>query len=426
MAKRARTRRTRTPRARTAAKPVALDPTHDLERAAAGVEGARMMVDVPPVRCIPTILPGLDRILCLPGWPLGTIAVVHGPTADGKSAFAVALMISFQRKRGVPVYWDAELAADLPWFGALGLDLSRATIKRPTSYEEIMEGHNQFFANVRAGIAPKAKKGVKFSHPDISFISVLDSMSEALPQEVLDAFGKDDNEVRGTGRLQAAWNKHFVNVVNPSIHGLPIAEVVILHEGEGEKKGKHAPIRVKGGNTPRFQARIQLRVKRVGFEKVKQGDGEVRLCVVHAVQVWKNKLGHGGGETKFFTATADGIARGIPQLDLGRSLFESAKDAGLVVNITETDGRAKKLVGLEVGGVPGGMRLDWVERFNSEPAEFERVAALVRATPLEVGARGGRGRDGPVEDEGPSAEKAGRRGDGLLPPSAFPPPPQAP
>lgn len=384
-------------------KPRAVDAMRDLEIAARNVAGIRSMIDVPTTKCVPTMLPGLDRVIGLPGWPLSTISLFHGPPGDGKSALLVALMTSFQKAGGVPSYHDAELAADLTWFDAMGLDLRRALIHKPTSYEEVMQQFNVLLSNVRIGLAKR-----RFSHPGISFLAGLDSMSKAMPQEVLDKFGDGEQAVREAGRLQAAWNKHFVNVVNPLIYGQPVAVVVILHEGEGEKKGKYTPVKIKGGNAPRFEARIQLRVKAMGFDE----EGGVRVAKVHLVSVWKNKLGGGGGETKFYTATPDGRLRGVPALDLGRSLFESAKDAKVARPIIVKDGAVKKLAGFEVGGQRTGdcSRNAWIDRLNKDDAEFERVGALVRAAPLEVGPRRARDQDPPPpEVKKPRAE--------LLPPA---------
>ena len=393
-------KKTKKPKTPTPPTAPAADPRlHDFEVMMRTLGPATVrMVDLPPVRCVQTLFPGLDRAIELPGWPLQSFSVIHGPPSDGKTAFCVALMAAFQRVGCQAELVDAELTSDPKFFEGLGLDLSTAAVTQPGSYEEVMEHYRSQLAGIRAGLRPG--KGKNRYGAQSAFLSILDSMSKAMPREVLDKFGKDHQAVREAGMLQAAWNKHFVNVLNPSMLGLPIAVVAVLHEGEGQRRGNYTPIRVKGGNAPRFEARLQIRVKAVGFEKV----GERKVAKVHEASVWKNKLGHHGARTRFFTATPEGLDLGLRPLDLALSLYESARDAGLVRPRTEKVGPAKRIVGLDVAGQEGGDRAYWVELLREREPEYRRVAAAVRAAPLARGTGTGR-----RDDDGPS-------GAALLPP----------
>ena len=121
----------------------------ELEKIAKDVGEFKFLKDVEKIAFIPTIFSSFNRAVKLGGAPVSCIWIIHGPNAQGKTAMAVAMLISFQRLGHIACFVDAEHTADADWFKKLGLDIDRTFYYQPEDFEEAIKTIDKLIKSYR-------------------------------------------------------------------------------------------------------------------------------------------------------------------------------------------------------------------------------------------------------------------------------------
>lgn len=298
-----------------------------------------------PVRSVQTIFPQFDVATRVNGYPIQRVVMVHGPSAQGKTFFALGLGKSFLEREHFYYHIDAEFSTPEPWVVEnlrAYADYPTFLAMRPRNYEEVAD-------MIRAACdrLVKARKAGKIPE-HTSALFVVDSIQKLVPKDFLSKLRKSDalggggiDPMSGRGGqvqagFHAAWMKELVPLMYHANAGLVLISRESENVGAGvfEKKYK-----VGGGTAPYYDSSIVARITQAKMPGGWVKKGDVIIGEKHLVQIVKTKVGHKDGKTTrcyFHTSNGEHIPAGF---DFARDVL----DLGLVHGLLEKDGGHKIL-----------------------------------------------------------------------------------
>lgn len=304
------------------------------------------------VEAVPTIFPWYDHVTGVGGHPIGRFTLVHGPSNEGKSEFALGVGASFLRRnhffglvdaeRTTTDAWVRELMGDViadhPGFRALPVG----------TYEQVRGGVRDFCDR----IAEARVKGKL--QPDTSGLVVVDSIRKLVPAKLWDELAKatkadedDGKKKRGrfgkkkptgidgmggrAGQIKAALNAAWVDELVPLLADTRIAMIVITRETEDPDADQWTTKTWKtgGGKALFYEASLDVRVVR-GWVTAGE-DGKQVVGERHRLEIWKTKVA--GKEERVPVAEfhyANGADGRPPGFDLARDLVELGVEIGVL------------------------------------------------------------------------------------------------
>lgn len=301
------------------------------------------------VEAVPTIFPWYDHVTGVGGHPIGRFTLLHGPSNEGKTEFALGVGASFLRRAHFFGLVDAERTttdawvrslmgevADHPGFSALPVG----------TYEQVRAGVRDFADRVA-----EARARGKL-HPDTSALVVVDSIRKLVPaklwEELAKATAADEDaekpKPRGrfgrkppggidgiggrAGQIKAAMNAAWVDELIPLLADTRTAMIVITRETTDANAEPWARDWHTGGGSALFyEASLDVRALR---SWTRLPDKTV-IGETHTLEIWKTKVA--GKEEKVPSAkfhVSNGVDGRTPGFDLPRDLIEMGTEIGVV------------------------------------------------------------------------------------------------
>jgi len=246
------------------------------------VEGAIHLADLADTQIVPTIFPGLNRASQVGGVPVSCSMLVHGPSGEGKSAFAFGTCASFQRQGHFTFLIDAEHTAEKKFAGELGVDKDQMIIYRPQTYEGTTKRVEKLINNFKKG-----RDSGKI-HQNRCLLIVVDSITKLVPEKELEDFGKVGKGYPIRALLNTAW----IDRLTPVVASMPILFMMIAHEKiKIDASPWEDSIRIKGGDGLKFESTMSVRVWIQ--KKLKEGPTGKKIEVgrLHKAILEKSKVG---------------------------------------------------------------------------------------------------------------------------------------
>lgn len=293
------------------------------------------------VEAVPTIFPQYDDVTGVGGQPISRFTLVHGPSNEGKTEFALGLGYSFLRaghffgladaERTTTDKWVRSLmgeVADHPGFQALPIK----------TYEQVRDSVRHYCDT----IASAREKG-DLPH-DMTGLVVIDSIRKLVPKKLWEELAKlQGDEKKATkgkkrgapkgidgfggraGQMKAALNAAWVDELIPLLADTRMSMVVIAREtkdGDADPWVGDKDWKVGGGSALFYEASLDVRITR-GWTK--DSDGRI-LGERHKLEIWKTKIA--GKQTKvpighFHTSNGTLTPAGF---DMARDLIELGLD----------------------------------------------------------------------------------------------------
>lgn len=294
-----------------------------------------------PVLAVPTRFVQVDFATRVWGWPIQRACVIHGPSNEGKSAFAIGLCASFVEAGGMAKYDDAERTTVPKWARALigdTFDSERFIGTKPDSYEQCVDDSREFHRMVAAA----RDEGELPEHA--SAIQVVDSLRKLVPEDVIAKIKKEGaggakGSVDGMGgraaQIRAALNAAWLDELIPLTDKCRTAWLAIARESENtEKDGMwDLDYKVQGGKAVVYDSALRCRIERKGWIQIPDPNGGDKKIVVgerHQVAILKTKIGAKEGKVTYaYFHTSNGTI--APEgFDRARDVAELAVRFGIV------------------------------------------------------------------------------------------------
>jgi RecA/RadA recombinase len=301
------------------------------------------------VDSVPTRFVQYDHVLGVGGHPISRITLLHGPSNEGKSEFALGLGESFLHRDHFFGFVDAERTTPLPWVQGLMKGLERHpgfVAMAANTYEKVRVDVRRFCEEIGQA---REKREVP---EDTTGLLVVDSIRKLYPEKLFDELmkeitKKDDKPSRPgmkgkqaekkpqlgsrAEQIKAAMNARWMDELVPLLADTRCTMVIIAREyANSEATGKFDREWVVGGGKALFyDSSIDVRVSRQwvydGTEKERRVVGERRVLDIH-----KTKLsGKSVKVPRSYYHTSNGLL--VPEgFDVARDLLELAENAGIV------------------------------------------------------------------------------------------------
>ncbi len=314
-----------------------------------------------------TIFPAINRDTKVGGWPNQRIALVHGPSGDGKTSFLHGIGLSYLMGGHFYLFVDAEYTSPEDWLRKLmaqQADSPGFRALRPTSYEQTTEAVRD-----AAHAIVDAKKAGDLP-PDVACFIVIDSIRKLVPEKLFKALSEDKGGIDGmNGRaamMKAALNAQWLDELVPLAHHCNLSIAIIAREME---KAATQPweddFKIAGGKALVFESSLVCRVQRSNY--VYQGADKDRVVVGerHVVRITKTKVAATEGKsTDSFFHTSNGVL--VPEgFDRARDVVELGKQLGII----EVRGSSMMYGGQKLG--QGDHQA--VKRLTADTALFDEI-----------------------------------------------------
>ncbi len=337
------------------------------------------------VRSVPTILPWLNAVSGVGGWPTDRFALVHGPSNEGKTTLLIALLKSFVDRAHFAALIDAEQTTPFSFVESFMGESARHpgfVATREAGYENVRKFVRRFCD--RIGEA-RAKRQIP---EETTAIVALDSIRKLVPERIWDeltkeAEGKAKRGMRGkpakrgvdgmggrAAQMKAALNAAWLDELVPVLSQTGVGMVVIARETVEEKQFGEE-VRLTGGKALFFDSSLVVRVTRAKSILDGEGAGAPLVGERHSVEVYKTKIaGKGVRWPEAFFHTSNGRLEGVPAgFDRARDLLALAVDRGAV---TASDGFFS-IGKLKLGRGENAV----VRRLHAEPDLLARVESAI-------------------------------------------------
>lgn len=294
-----------------------------------------------PVRSVQTIFPQFDVATRVGGYPIQRVCMVHGPSAEGKTFFALGLGKSFLEREHFYYHIDAEFSTPEPWVVEnlrACADYPTFLAIRPRNYEEVADmirkACDRLVKAREAGKIPEHTSAL-FAVDSIQKLVPKDFLSKLRATEAKGGGGIDPMSGRG-GQVQASFHAAWMKELVPLMYHANAGLVLISRESENVDGGMfEKKFKVGGGRAPYYDSSIVARCTRAPLKdggEVKKGS--VIIGERHSVKIVKTKVGHKDGkisECFFHTSNGKHIPAGFDfardVLDLGLQCGMLKKDA---------------------------------------------------------------------------------------------------
>ena len=181
----------------------------------------------------PTCFVQIDRATKCRGWPLQRIAIVHGPSGMGKTAFVHGLGLSFLCANDIYAYVDAEFTTPEDWLVKLMAEHAASpgfVAMRPTSYESTVSAVRDLVEKLAA-----AKRN-KVVAPGTSALIVVDSIRKLIPDRLMAKLAKSEGGIDGMGgraaMYKAALNAQWLDELVPLLYHAGATMIFVARETE--------------------------------------------------------------------------------------------------------------------------------------------------------------------------------------------------
>lgn len=294
-----------------------------------------------PVIAVPTRFVQVDFATRVWGWPIQRCCVIHGPSNEGKSAFAMGLCGSFVDAGGMAKYDDAERTTVPKWARTLigdAYDSERFIGTKPDSYEQCVDQSLEFHRAVAA-----ARKEGELP-PHASAIQIVDSLRKLVPEDVLAKIKKEGasgqkGSVDGMGgraaQIRAALNSAWLDQLVPLTDQCLTAWVAIARESENtDKEGQwDLDYKVQGGKGVVYDSALRCRIERKGWVTLPNPANDKKPFIIgerHQVAILKTKIGAKEGKVTYaYFHTSNGLITPAG-FDRARDVVELAIRFGIV------------------------------------------------------------------------------------------------
>ncbi len=297
------------------------------------------------VRAVPTIFVQFDRATRVGGFPLDRITIAHGPSNEGKSAFALGICRSFNRRGLKALYLDAERTTPFDWakkmYAEDAASLVNLYAERPDTYEDAVAVTRKFCH----AIADERKRD-----PGTAGLIVVDSLRKLVPKGLMDlimaesakaAKAEDDGGGRGgakkkeislggrAGQQRAALNAAWMDELVPLMDRCGCGMLIIARETEDPDadpfmKKFGLDYKIGGGKAPIYDSSLAVRIERAAWQTIGEEKSKHVIGERHRATIWKTKIGGKDGRRSIaIFNTANGIESPFG-FDRARDLFECA------------------------------------------------------------------------------------------------------
>lgn len=378
----------RKPESRTGNRAATRDVLNVLGKTAERFGAFRPALEVllPPAP-VPTLLIQYDHATRIGGHPSNRIVTAHGPSGHGKTAMALALILSYLVEGHLVFHVDAERTTDTEWvknmFGVHAdlMKSGRYFALRPDSYEQAVDKVREFGLNVKAAVdAGEVPPGTKW-------LLVVDSMNRLTPKDFTKNLLKDGGAVKSgfdgsSGRggqrkaaANAAWFDELVALVdNTNGSAMLITREAEDPNADANDKKYGRDFRITGGRALIYDASLLVRVERAGYvleKPPKEGEKGNVIGERHRVTLSKSKIAAKDGyDTRCYFHTSNGKIFPVG-LDRARDLLELATNFGVVTNNGAFFYFGKKRLGQGL--------LNAVKTITKDTEMSAEIEALVRA-----------------------------------------------
>lgn len=256
------------------------------------------------IEAVPTIFPWYNVVTGVGGHPTGCLALLHGPSGEGKTSFMLGLGKSYLMRNHFFGLVDAERTTPDTWvrqlFGSL-YDHPGFVLLPTSTYEEVSDAVRDFCRTI-------AKKREAGSLPaDTTALIVIDSLRKLFPKDMLknlltegaanvrgksasrgvDGYGGRGAQIKA--KLNSAWTDELI----PMLADTNCSLIFIGREIERQKINifdSGPDYKVLGGTAVNYDATLRIRVK----SKLLKDANEAGAIVGErlAVEVHKTKLMH--------------------------------------------------------------------------------------------------------------------------------------
>jgi len=346
------------------------------------------------VRAVPTVLPWVDRVSGVGGWPTDRFTLVHGPSNHGKTVFLIALLLSYLRRQHFAALLDAEQTTPFSFVA----QFMGGEARNPAFFATRESGYERVRASVRRFCDFVGQKRAKREVPeDTTALIALDSIKKLVPEKLWDeltkeAEGKAKKDQRGNvkargidgmggraAQIKAALNAAWLDELIPLLAQTDVAFACVARQTidtEGE-------VKIGGGAALIYDSSLRVEVERDGWitNGAENQKDEVIFGERHKVIVRKTKIA--GREERWPAAyfhSSTGALEGVPAgFDRPRDVFDLGLRSGVV---DMKHGGHYSFAGESLG--QGANKV--VRRLHADPTLLARLeaAALGADPPVEI------------------------------------------
>lgn len=262
------------------------------------------------VRSVQTIFPSVDMAMRVGGWPIERVALVHGPSASGKTYLTDGVGLSFLKRGHFFKKIDAERSSPIDWIEKLFagyVDHPGFSGLRPANYEAAV-------ADVREWATTIGNAKVKGLIPkDVTGIAVVDSIRKLIPKAFFEKVTKraadDAGKQKGTrpnkktseldyrgAQLKAHLHAIWLDELTGLLDDTGTAMILITREHEDtdadfRDKAAGRDFKVGGGKAIIYDSSMMVRVERSFiWGPGKEGEKRPIYGENHKVTISKSKV----------------------------------------------------------------------------------------------------------------------------------------
>src|SRR6267378_1560946 len=250
------------------------------------------------VSAVPTCFVQFDHATKVGGVPIERIALLHGPSGEGKTAYTLGLVKSFLERGHLAFFIDAERTTPITWAENVMFELADHPFffaSRPESYEQTTEDVRRF---CKLLVEQRAEGNLP---EETSAIFIFDSIRKLVPKDLakkiaadVDKHGLDGASGRGA-QWKAAMNSQWMDELVPMLEEARAAFVIIAREtddGEASKWEKQAgtDYKVGGGKALYYDSSMVIRVSREKYILEKDEPKAVVYGEKHRITIRKTKV----------------------------------------------------------------------------------------------------------------------------------------
>ena len=287
------------------------------------------------------------------GLPVGRIAEITGLEQSGKSLLSAHLLAETQKRGGVAVLIDTEMAVSSEFLQAIGVDISKLLYVSVDTVEDVFESCETIIEKVRT------------SDKDRLVTIVVDSVAAASTKKELEADYDKDGYATDKAIIISKAMRKITNMIGKQNIALVFTNQ--LRQKMNAMFGD--PWTTSGGKALAFHCSVRIRLKTMG--QIKAKDDRIVGIKVRA-QIIKNRMGPPLRYADFDIYFASGI-------DNYGSWIEVMKENKIV----KQGGAWYEYVDTETGEIHKFQTKDFTKLLNNAPLKDQIYRRICEATILQ-------------------------------------------